>query len=118
MNLENLKPFQKGDDPRRQNGRKPGSKNISTLIKELLDSDLENISDSEIKKSIQKTNSRTAKEAIIHAVIKKSLDGDLKSTEWLCSYLDEASPQKQAGFFDSKEIEIHIIDPKPKNTSH
>lgn len=33
MNSANLKPFKKGFDSRRQNGRKSGSKNTSTLVK-------------------------------------------------------------------------------------
>lgn len=112
MNIENLKPFQKGDDPRRQNGRKEGSKNISTIVKELLDSDLDDISDPEIKKLIQKVNAKTAKEAIIYTVLKKSLGGDIKATEWLCSYLENVESQKEPGFFDANKIEIQIVEPK------
>lgn len=117
MNLENLKPFQKGDDPRRQNGRKPGSKNISTIVKEILDADLDEISDSEIKKLVQKTNSRTVKEAIVHTIIRKSLTGDIKATDWVCSYLENIESQSEPRFFDSKEIEIRIVEPKPKPTN-
>ena len=35
-NISNLKPFTGADDPRRQNGRTKGSKNLSTIVIELL----------------------------------------------------------------------------------
>ena len=34
-NTENLKPFTGANDPRRQNRRKKGSKNLSTIVGEL-----------------------------------------------------------------------------------
>lgn len=115
MNTDNLIPFQKGNDPRRQVGRKKGSKNISTLIRDLLDCDVEKIHDGEIRKLICKTNSRTAKEAIILAVLKKSLKGDIKATEWLCSYLENVEAQTEPSFFDRDKLQIEIIEPKHKD---
>ncbi len=114
MNQQNLQPFQKGYDSRRQNGRKKGSKNISTIIRDLLDTKLENITNEEIKDLVAKQNSRTIKEAIISVAIKNALKGDLKTSQWLVdkiSVLEEPN-EENLGFFDSKDITITIVDPK------
>ena len=40
-NINNLKPFTGASDPRRQNGRKKGSKNLSTIVIELLGEEMD-----------------------------------------------------------------------------
>ena len=112
VNTENLKPFQKGEDPRRQNGRKVGSKNVSTIVRNLLESDLSKINSNSVKNLIEKQNYRTAKEAIVSVMIEKALEGDLKSVEWLFKYIDQDDNLNQ-GFFE-KPLAITIIDPKHK----
>lgn len=111
-NHENLVPFQKGYDERRQNGRKRGSKNVSTIVKEILETDFEEIKSESLKNLIQKQNCRTAKEAIISAITQRALDGDLKSTEWIFKYI-ERDETKNKSFFEGP-LQITIIDPKNK----
>jgi len=115
MNTKNLVPFKKGFDPRRQNGRKVGSKNVSTIIKELLDSSLEDIPNARIRKMLEKSGSKTIKEAIILGVLEKSLKGDMKSVEWIFSYNDREELKDNPRFFDTNEIKITIVDPKHKD---
>ncbi len=115
MNIDNLKPFKKGYDERRQIGRKAGSKNISTIVNELLTKDLDDFSSEKIKKMIIKYDSRTVRDAILIKTIEQSLKGDLKSSQWLFSYLDldEANRTPQS-FFSQKELKIKIIEPTVK----
>lgn len=114
MNSQNLVPFQKGYDSRRQNGRKKGSKNVSTIIKDLLETDFKKIKNSSLKSKIEKQNSKTAKEAIISVIIQKALSGDIKSVEWLFSHIERNEPVEENNFFN-RPIEITIIDPINKN---
>lgn len=114
-NETNLIPFQKGYDPKRQNGRKKGSKNISTLVQNLLETDLEKIKSSSVKKLIQNHGSANAKEAIILAMTQKALNGDIKATEWLFKFLEEKEV-KEESFFNG-DIKIEIIDPKHEKSA-
>ena len=114
-NNQNLIPFAKGPDPRRQNGRKPGSKNIATLVKEMLDSDLDNTSNSEIKELLKKSNSRNVKEAIISALIIKTIQkSDPRTAELLFRYTEYTENPANQSIFDDRKIEITIIEPKHK----
>lgn len=71
MNQNNLVPFKKGFDERRQIGRKVGSKNISTIVDDILNQDITEIKSPEIKALINCQKSKTVKEAIINAIVKK-----------------------------------------------
>lgn len=115
MNIDNLRPFKKGYDERRQIGRKLGSKNISTVVNELLTKDLDDFSSEKIKNLILKYNSRTVRDAILIKTIEQSLKGDLKASQWLFSYLDlDEANQSSQGFFNQKELKIKIIEPAVK----
>jgi len=111
MNTENLKPFQPGFDSRRQNGRKEGSKNTSTIIKGLLETELDDIKSKKVRKLVEQYESRNIKEAIIYAMIERSLNGGLKATEFLFKYLD-AGTLLDNSIFSANAIEIHVVDPK------
>ena len=77
----NLKPFTGANDPRRQNGRKKGSKNLSTIVNELLDTDMsltEPISD-EMKQYFSNSPTTYAKAvatAMMISVIQSPLTND------------------------------------------
>lgn len=113
-NLENLKPFQSGFDPRRQNGRKEGSRNTSTIVKDLLETELSDIKSKKIKKLVEQYESRNIKEAIIFAMIERSLNGGLKAAEFLFKYHD-AEILTDNSVFGARQIKIHIVDPKNPN---
>lgn len=110
-NNQNLIPFAKGPDPRRQNGRKPGSKNIATLVKEMLDADLDSIPNSEIKKLLQNSNSKNAKEAIISALIIKTIKkSDPRTAELLFRYTEYTENPANKSVLDDGKIEITIVE--------
>ena len=112
MNQNNLIPFKKGFDERRQNGRKAGSKNISTIIEGVLNQDISEVKNPEIKALINRQRSKVVKEAIINAMVKKALEGELKAAQWLVDMLPEEKEVENSYF--SQPIEIHISDPKQK----
>ena len=83
MNQNNLVPFKKGFDERRQNGRKAGSKNINNYWG-VLNQDISEVKNPEIKAPINRQRSKVVKEAIISAMVKKVLEGELKSCSMAC----------------------------------
>lgn len=85
-NLETLKPFQSGDDPRRNlNGRPKGSKNKQSEIMEMLNRE---ISDGE--------NKTTVKELLVEVIIKKALKGDHAMIKLIWEHCD-GKPRTQSG---------------------
>ena len=112
MNQNNLVPFRKGFDERRQNGRKTGSKNISTIIDSILSQDITEVKSPEIKALINRQKTRVVKEAIVSVMVKKALEGELKAAQWLVEMLPEEKEVDNSYF--NQPIEIHIIDPKQK----
>ena len=73
-NEENLKPFKEGYDPRRQIGRPKGSKNRSTVIKQVLET-IFNGADPLTGKEWQDTY----ESVISRSIVKKALDGDVSA---------------------------------------
>ncbi len=79
-NDDNLKPFQKGHDPRR--GSKPlGSKHLSTYIREMLEDETftQKLSDGTILKS-------APVKAIVKTLIVKAAQGDLRAFNLLAKH--------------------------------
>jgi hypothetical protein len=110
-NPENLQPFHPGPDSRRHPGRKPGSKNTSTIVKNLLETELSDIKSKKVRKLVEQYDSKNIKEAIIYAMVERSLNGGLKATEFLFKYLD-AEMLLDNSVFSAGSIEIHVVDPK------
>lgn len=112
MNKSNLVPFSGKDDPRRQNGRKKGSKNLSTIVKELLEG---NMSLTEpINKEMKDyfSNSPTTyKTAIVKAMIIKAINGDVRAANWVleCENRAEVNASAENSFFNKPEIIFQVI---------
>lgn len=66
-----------------------GSKNISTIISDVLNQDISEAKSPGIKALINRQRSKVVKEAIIDAMAKKALEGELKATQWLIDMLPE-----------------------------
>lgn len=113
MNQNNLVPFKKGFDERRQVGRKTGSKNISTIIDDVLNQGITEVKSPELKALINRQKSRTVKEAIVYAIVKNALSGELKSAQWLVEMLPEEKEVENSYF--NQPIEIHIVNPDQKD---
>lgn len=76
---ENLKPFQKGEDSRRNKNGRPKKPNINELMDEILGEDKNNIA---------------AAKAIVLAIRNKALKGDLPSAKWIFEYAYGLPKQK------------------------
>ena len=97
-NTSNLKPFKKGYDPRRSNGRPKGSVNLSSVVRTLLND--ETIADKIITNKPGWWDSLTNKrmsEAIIVSIMLKAINGDVKSAEWLTktAYGNQYEPESE-----------------------
>ena len=92
MNPQNLKPFAKGFDERRQVGRKPGSRNVGAFVKNLLNNDLPDVIgvNSEVKKLLANSQSNTMVAAIVFTLYQKAIGGDIRASKLLLDYLEKA----------------------------
>ena len=99
----NLTPWQPGQSGNPA-GRKPGSKNMSTIVRELLDQDADTgiLSSNNIT---QLTNGETTTyaKAVALAAISKALKGDMQAIIWL------AEQQRRDGFAQEKMKQEPII---------
>lgn len=106
---KNLKPFTGADDPRRQNGRRKGSKNLSTIVNELLGSDMsltEPINEG-LRLYFQNSPTTYAK-AIAMAMILKAINGDVRAAAWVSNYADKQSNNTDS-FFSQPTITFQIV---------
>lgn len=106
----NLTPWQPGQSGNPA-GRKPGSKNISTIVQELLDQDMETgvLANSNLAQLINNAPTTYAK-AVVYAAIAKALQGNMQAIIWL------AEQQERNNFIQQQErIEpIVITNIKPR----
>ena len=112
-NVKNLKPFIGANDPRRQNGRRKGSKNLSTIVCELLDADMsltEPISE-ELKQYYGNSPTTYAK-AVATAMIIKAINGDVRAATWVSNYADRQPDP--GGFFEKSKIVFHVVPDRPR----
>lgn len=112
-NINNLKPFAGANDPRRQNGRKKGSKNLSTIVGELLEANMsltEPIDDS-LKQYFANSPTTYAK-ALAMAMIIKAINGDVRAATWVSNYADK-QPDPDS-FFTRPEIVFEVVPSRPR----
>ena len=113
-NIRNLKPFTGANDPRRQNGRKKGSKNLATIVNELLDTNIgptKPINEG-LKLYFQNSPTTYAK-AIALAMIIKAINGDVRAAAWVSNYADR-QPDPDGFFSNSSEPIIHVVPDRPR----
>lgn len=106
----NLTPWQPGQSGNPA-GRKPGSKNISTIVQELLDQEADEgmLAKSSIAELTQNTSTSYAK-AVVLATVHKALQGNMQAIIWL------AEQQERNKVRDVYTREPIIITPiKPRN---
>jgi len=87
----NLTPWQPGQSGNPA-GRKSGSKNMSTLVKELLDEDADRdlLAQSSIAALVQDA-SLTYGKAVVLATIQKALQGNMQAISWLAEQQEKVS---------------------------
>lgn len=86
---------------------------ISIIIEGMLNQDISEVKNPEIKTPINRQRSKVVKEVIISAMVKKALEGELKAAQWLVDMLPEEKEVKNSYF--SHPIEIHIVNPDQKD---
>lgn len=113
-NNPNLKPWRKGQSGNPA-GRKVGSKNVSTIVRELLEQDAnEQILTSNNIADLANGKPTSYAQAIVFAMLKKALTGNVQAACWLVeqqglSYVSETSGN---GLFQTSKLEIEIIPSK------
>jgi hypothetical protein len=109
-NLKSWQPGQSGNPA----GRKPGSKNISTIVQELLDEEAnaDLLSKSSIAELVQGTSTSYAK-AVVWVAIQKALKGDMRAAIWLTEQQERDSAQRDV----LRREPIIITHIKPRNIS-
>lgn len=106
--LSNLKPWQAGISGN-PSGRKPGSRNISTIVRELLEQEVD--SDFPINERLAKIlngKSKSYVEAVVIAMTKKAIDGDVRAATWLVEQ-QQKGEAKDGGLFNATKLEIEIV---------
>jgi hypothetical protein len=90
-NLKSWQPGQSGNPA----GRKPGSKNISTIVNELLDQEAsaDILAKSSVAELVQGMPTSYAK-AVVWATIQKALKGNMQAIIWLAEQQERDSVQR------------------------
>lgn len=114
-NYPNLKSWKKGQSGNPA-GRKKGSKNISTLVRQVLEQD----ADTDIligTKIADLTNGQPTSyaQAIILAMLKKALEGNVQAVCWLSQQqgLSYASETVETGLFHTSKLVVEVVPSKP-----
>jgi hypothetical protein len=112
--LTNLKPWQKGTSGN-PSGRKIGSKNVSTIVRQVLEQDAD--TDILIRTKIADlTNGKPTSyaQAIVLAMLKKALEGNVQAVCWLTEQqvLSNASESGENGLFNTSKLQIEIVPSK------
>lgn len=112
--LANLKKWKKGQSGNPA-GRKLGSKNVSTIVRELLEQDAsEQLLTSSNISNLTNGKPTSYAQAIVLAMLKKALEGNVRAVCWLSQQqgLSYASETSQNGLFQSSKLLVEIVPSK------
>jgi len=109
----NLTPWQPGQSGN-PSGRKPGSKNMSTIVQELLDQEADTVmlARSSVADMIKDTSITYAK-AVVLATISRALEGNMHAIAWLAEQQERGTDTRQV----LKQEPIIVSRLKPRNES-
>ena len=107
--MNNLQHFTGKDDPHRQNGRKKGSKNIKTITRELLESevDLSLPINDEMRKYLTINSNCSCIEAITLAMVIKAINGDVRAASLLLERMDQLPDPE--GVFEKTVLNFQVV---------
>lgn len=111
--LANLKPWQVGQSGN-PSGRKLGSKNMASIVRELLEQDIDSRFplNNRLKQLIAENGTTYAK-AIIYAMLLKAIDGDVRAATYLTELqLTGEVNDGETGLFNASKLRIEIVKPK------
>ncbi len=106
-NLKSWKPGQSGNPA----GRKPGSKNVSTIVRKLLEQDaIDEILYSSNLADLAKGQPTSYAQAMVLAMIRKALEGDVQAVKWLAERQDRSYiAEDKTGFFERPKLVIEVV---------
>jgi hypothetical protein len=113
-NYPNLKPWQPGQSGNPA-GRKVGSKNVSTIVRELLEQDAdEKLLTSNNIADVAKDKSTSYAQAIVFAMLKKALTGNVQAVCWLAEQQERsyATELGEVGLFQTSKVVIEVVPSK------
>lgn len=115
MTNSNLKPFTGIDDKRRMNGRRKGSKNISSITRDILDSDIDIKLplNEDIKQAIANNSPSSFSKAMVLAMTIKAINGDVRAASWVSEQYDK-SPDPE-GFFEKTTLNFMVVPNRPRD---
>lgn len=106
-NLKPWKPGQSGNPA----GRKLGSKNVSTIVRKLLEEDaVDDLLSSANLTDLANGQPTSYAQAMVLAMIKKALEGDVRAVKWLAERQDSSYiMEDKTGFFDKPKLIIEVV---------
>lgn len=110
-NLKPWKPGQSGNPA----GRKVGSKNVSTIVRELLEQDAdEQLLASSNLADLANGKPTSYAQAIVYAMLQKALVGNVQAVCWLTEQqvLSYTSETGENGLFNTSKLQIEIVPTK------
>ena len=112
-NYPNLKPWKRGQSGN-PTGRKPGSKNVSTIVRKLLEQNaVDDILSSSNLSDLAKGQPTSYAHAMVLAMIRKALEGDVRAVKWLAEQQERNyASQDATGLFHSDHLVIQVIPNK------
>ena len=115
-NLKSWKPGQSGNPA----GRKPGSKNVSTIVRELLEQDADtNFLQSTNVAGLTNGKTTTYTQAIVLAMIKRATEGNVQAAKWLTAQHEQSyTAQNAKGFFHTDHLVIKVVPSKSTVDQH
>ena len=111
--LANLQKWSKGISGNPA-GRKLGSKNIATIVRELLEQDIDACFPlNDRLKQLIAENGTTYAKAIVYAMLLKAIDGDVRAATYLTEMqLTSETNNGEIGLFNTNKLQIEIVKPK------
>ena len=113
-NYPNLKSWKKGQSGN-PTGRKKGSRNVATIVKQVLEQDADtNILVGAKISDLTNGQPTSYAQAIILAMLKKALEGNVQAACWLAEQhgLSIASETNEDGLFNTSKLQIEIVPSK------
>lgn len=99
--LNNLKKWPKGTSGNSA-GRKVGSKNIATIVRELLEQDID--------PRFPLNNGTSYAKAIVYAMFLKAIDGDVRAATYITELqLTGEANDGEGGLFQANKLQIEIV---------
>ena len=108
--LANLQKWPKGTSGNPA-GRKPGSKNVSTIVRELLEQDVKDgVLGGIPLADLTKSKSTSYAQAMALVMIQRALEGDVRAVRWLADREDRSYiMDNPENFFNKPELVIRVV---------